>query len=363
MAMSSVPFRPAWWLPGPHAQTVGGRFLRSLDHGPLLTDRVELPDGDFVDLHETPNELPEDAPRVVVLHGLEGSSRANYIATLARELSALGIRAVRMNFRACGGEMNRLPRFYHAGDTGDLASVIEHLRNRLPDSPLAAVGFSLGGNILLKYLGERGAERPTGLVAAAAVSVPFDLSAGTGRLEQPGMARVYTRYFIRKLRAKTRRKRALLETACDVERALAARTVREYDEALTARLHGFRDAWHYYDSSSSIHWLERIRVPTLLLHSLDDPFLPETSVPLEVIHGTAGLSIASPGKVGTSASSPALPGDPFSGPSAKPPVSSPPDSRNLRHPRMPTTRPASDTTGSGQINWHLKLSPTDDRYR
>ncbi len=296
--MKMTPFRPAWWLPGGNAQTVGGRFLRRLDQGPLDSERIELPDGDFVDLHEAPSTLPPDAPVALILHGLEGSSRANYVTTLARELATQRIRAVRMNFRACSGEMNRLPRFYHAGDTGDVDFVIRYLRDRAPDTPIAAAGFSLGGNVLLKYLGERGADAASDLVAAVAVSVPFDLAAGTRNLERPGMCRVYTYYFMRKLRAKALRKRAALAPLCDIEGALAARTVREYDDAATARLHGFRDAWHYYQQSSCHAWVEKIRIPTMILHSLDDPFLPASSVPVQAVRENQWVTDGLTGKGG-----------------------------------------------------------------
>jgi uncharacterized protein len=277
--MTIRPFRPAWWLPGAHAQTVGGRFLRRFDVGEFRSERIELPDGDFVDIHESETGLQEDAPRALVLHGLEGSSRSNYVATVARELERVGFRALRLNFRACSGEMNRLPRFYHAGETEDLHHVVRHLRQRSPGVPLAVIGFSLGGNVLLKYLGERGEQARDDLLAAVAVSVPFDLAAGTRRLEEGGMSRIYTRYFIQKLRSKVNAKRHLLAERCDVERAGGVATIREYDELITAPMHGFRDAWHYYETCSSSGWLDGIRLPTAILHSVDDPFLPSEAVP------------------------------------------------------------------------------------
>lgn len=277
------PFRPAWWLPGAHAHTIAGRFLRPLDREPLRVERLELPDGDFIDLHEEPRPLPEGAPVVLILHGLEGCSSSNYVANLARELTSRGIRPIRFNFRGCSGEMNRLARFYHAGETGDLHHIVTFLRDRSPDTPLGAVGFSLGGNVLLKYLGEHPERAGEGIDAAAAVSVPFDLAAGTRRLEQKGLSRLYMLYFMRKLRRKARAKRELLAAACEVDTAIASRTIREYDDALTSRLHGFQDAWHYYAESSCAGFLSRVRVPTLVLHALDDPFLPEASVPRETI--------------------------------------------------------------------------------
>lgn len=257
--------------------------MRRGDAGPLRSQRLELPDGDFVDLQEGPDRSSESAPVTLVLHGLEGSARANYVSSQARELAACGLRPVRMNFRACSGEMNRLPRFYHAADTSDVDFVVRHLREGAPGRKIAIVGFSLGGSILLKYLGERGAEAKADVAAAVAISVPFDLSAGTGNLERPGMSRVYSYYFLRKLRAKVRQKRHLLRDHCDLKHVLAARSVREYDDRFTARLHGFRDAWHYYETASSARWIEEIRVPTAILHALDDPFLPASDVPLATI--------------------------------------------------------------------------------
>lgn len=305
--MEVSPFRPAWWLPGSHLQTIGGRLLRRFDRGPLRRERVELPDGDFVDLHESPSNLGADAPTVLVLHGLEGSSRATYVWSMARELGRHTLRTVRMNFRGCGEEINRLPRFYHAGDTGDLDAVIKVLRRRRPGSRIAVIGFSLGGNTLLKYLGERGPTASRDIVAAAAISVPFDLVAGTSRLEGGGMGWFYSRYFIRKLTAKARGKREQLASVCEVDRGLSARTVREYDEHVTAQIFGYRDAWHYYRESSCHPWVEEIRVPTLLLHSLDDPLLPSDRVPSRAIRKNPWIVDAitpSGGHVGFVAGSP-----------------------------------------------------------
>ncbi|MQA91236.1 MAG: alpha/beta fold hydrolase [Gemmatimonas sp.] len=278
-----VPFERAWWLRGVHAQTVGGRQLRRYDREPLRSERIELPDGDFVDLDEGPESLPEDAPVVLALHGLEGCSGSNYMSTVARELAAVGIRTLRLNFRGCSGEMNRLARFYHAGDTGDVAFVANLLWERHASRPMGLVGFSLGGNVLLKYLGEQGDEARQRFRSAAAVSVPFDLVEGTRKLERGVMGRLYTLYFIRKLRRKMRAKREMLRNLCDVDAALAAWTIRAYDEAATAQLHDFESAWHYYESSSAKHLMHRIRTLTLVIHAMDDPFLPSTAVPVEAV--------------------------------------------------------------------------------
>jgi predicted alpha/beta-fold hydrolase len=274
------PFRPAPGMANPHAQTIGGRYLRPRAPVPFRRERVETPDGDFLDLDFA--ELPgaswadADAPVTVILHGLEGCSRSGYVLQTMRELAGRGIRAAAMNFRTCGGEPNRLARFYHSGETGDLGFVLRLLAERYPGAPLLAVGFSLGGNVLLKYLGESGAAALPR--AAVAVSVPFDLAAGARSLER-GMGRLYTGRFLRTLRRKYLQKRPLIGDAVDHGRVLAARTFREFDDAATAPLHGFRDADHYYASSSSAFHLAGIRVPTLLLHSADDPFLPADAIP------------------------------------------------------------------------------------
>lgn len=275
-------FRPAWWLPGPHAQTIGGRYLRGRIRIDLVRERLATPDRDFVDLDFAPHvRAGDEAPLVLILHGLEGSTRSGYMLAQYRALAEAGVRGIGLNFRSCSGEMNLQPRFYHAGDTADLALAVEHVRNRFPRAPLGAIGFSLGGNVLLKYLGERGGD--AGLRAAAAISVPFDLAAGAEQLEAGAMARVYTHYFMRKLLRKSALRGDVLGDRCDVTRVAAARTLREFDEAATAPLHGFRDAAHYYEESSAARWLGPILVPTLLLHAVDDPFLPPPNVPRRAV--------------------------------------------------------------------------------
>jgi uncharacterized protein len=277
------PFRPAWWLPGPHFQTIVGRYLRRVRQQTLIRERLDLPDGDFVDLDFYPaREVAPDAPIALILHGLEGCARSGYVVNTMRVLAAHGVRGIGMNFRSCSGEPNRTARFYHAGDTGDIGYVLDVLRRRFPPTPLGAVGFSLGGNVLLKYLGESGDGAAGTLHAAAAVSVPFDLAAGADMLER-GMGRVYSRYFLRNLRRKSAAKRQQLEALCEADRAIRARSLREFDDAATAPLHGFAGAAHYYAESSAARYLAGIRVPTLLLHSVDDPFLPTSAVPRKAV--------------------------------------------------------------------------------
>ncbi|MFP3949211.1 MAG: YheT family hydrolase, partial [Longimicrobiales bacterium] len=201
------------------------------------------------------------------------------------------IRPVGMNFRGCSGEPNRTVRFYHSGETGDIRHVLDELHRRFPGRPMGAVGFSLGGNVLLKYLGEVGedGDGERRVQAAVTVSVPFDLSAGADRLEEGPWGRFYSYYFLRMLRRKIRLKEALVTGHVDVAEALSAPTLRRFDDAATAPIHGFESAQDYYTRSSSAVFLSRIDTPTLLLQSRDDPFLPEAALPEDTMRRNPNL--------------------------------------------------------------------------
>ncbi len=285
------PFRPAWWAPGPHAQTLLARALRSPVGPPFERERIETPDGDFLDVDWTPDPGPA-APLVLVLHGLEGGSRRTYMRSVCRELLARGVRSVAMNFRGCSGEMNRLPRFYHSGETGDATFLLRTFRARYPERRFGILGFSLGGNVLLKMLGERDDGGRALVDAAAAISVPYDLAAGAELLQRPGMGTVYARYFLRSLMRKALAKSELLDGRADLAALRRARTLRAFDDAVTAPLHGFRNADEYYRTASSAGFLEGIQVPTLLVHSRDDPFLPERRIPLSAADTNPFLTLA-----------------------------------------------------------------------
>jgi len=269
-------FAPPWWARNRHLQTVWGPLVRPTRLA-LRRERLTLPDGDFVDL-DWLDDRP-GSPVLLVLHGLEGSARSHYAGgLLAGWAAAHGGRGVVLNFRSCSGELNRLPRFYHSGDTGDLDVVVRRLAGREPRTPLAAVGVSLGGNVLLKWLGEQGPAAPA-LVAAVGISVPFDLAASARVLDR-GLARViYTRNFLRTLRAKVVAKAARYPGFVDVAAVRRARTFAAYDRALTAPLHGFADEHDYWARSSSRSYLPRIEIPTLLLGARDDPLVPSGSLP------------------------------------------------------------------------------------
>ncbi|HEU4564663.1 MAG TPA: hydrolase [Gemmatimonadaceae bacterium] len=269
------PYRPAWWVPGPHLRTLWGKLFRRVPRVPLRRERLETPDGDFLDLHrlDAPPGAPATTPLLLLLHGLEGSHRSHYVAGMLDEARRRGWAAAVLVWRSCGDEPNRAPRFYHSGETTDLDLVVRRLTTERPDAPLLPAGVSLGGNILLKWLGERGADVPAAVRAAAAVSVPFDLARGARHIDR-GFSRVYQAHFLRTLRRKALEKHARFPALIRAEAAAAARTLWEFDDVVTAPVHGFRDAADYYERSSSLGFLAGIRVPTLLLSAADDPFLP-----------------------------------------------------------------------------------------
>ena len=234
---------------------------------PLRRERFELPDGDFVDLDWGPND---SGPIVVVLHGLEGNSRSHYVQGLLAEVHQRGWRSVVMHFRGCSGEPNRLPRSYHSGDTADLSQLIVALKSREPLTPISTVGFSLGGNALLKYLGENPDQ---GLVdSAVAVCVPMVLAECAARLER-GFSRFYQWWLLESLKKKIRDKDSTTTLPINVERVSGCRTFREFDDLVTAPLHGFRDADDYYQRVSARQFLGKIATPTLIIHAQDDPFM------------------------------------------------------------------------------------------
>ncbi|MEJ2687341.1 MAG: hydrolase [Gammaproteobacteria bacterium] len=268
-------FRPAWWLPGPHLQTLMPNLLRHPPRRGLQRERLELEDGDFLDLDWAG---PADGSLVLVLHGLEGSIRSPYAAGIVNTLAAAGYRIVLMHFRGCSGEPNRLPRSYHSGETGDLDTIVRELKHRHPDRLLFALGYSLGGNALLKWLGEKGVD--ASVDAAVAVSVPFELSQAGRRLKR-GFSRSYQWHLLGRLRRSVRLKARRMELPIAVEKLTAMRTFREFDDQVTAPLHGFRNADDYYRRCSSRQFLATITVPTLIIHSLDDPFMTPQAVPAD----------------------------------------------------------------------------------
>jgi predicted alpha/beta-fold hydrolase len=234
-------------------------------------ERWDTPDGDFLEIHRLP--AVRDAPRVLLLHGLEGTIRSHYAQGLLNEAARRGWGADLLIFRSCGSELNLARRFYHSGETADIAFVLDKIVKEFPESALAVAGVSLGGNVLLKFLGERGRDLPPQLAAAAAVSVPFDLARSSKRINR-GFSRFYQRFFLNSLREKARQKAVRYPDLAPQSRIAALRTLEDFDNLITGPLHGFRDAQDYYARSSSLPYLKNIRLPTLLLSAVDDPMLP-----------------------------------------------------------------------------------------
>lgn len=273
MPITRSRFRPAWWLCSPHLQTLWPVFFHKRPDLPVITERVELADGDFIDLawHTRP-----DTPLVMIIHGLEGSIRSHYAQTLMQVLYEGGFSSVFMHLRGCSGIPNRHASSYHSGRTTDVAEVLAHLRNtgRMPD---AAVGFSLGGNLILKYTGETGAE--SGLQTVVAVSIPFRLEECARKLEQ-GISRLYGQYLLVNLKTAYRRKFRDREQPLTVNLD-NLKTLFQFDDNITAPLNGFANAQDYYTRSSSAQFLGRIQTPTLIIHAQDDPFMYPGTVPAE----------------------------------------------------------------------------------
>ena len=282
--MTMPSFRPAWWLPGPHLQTLWSPFFRT---PPILVrarERVWLADGDFLDLDwYGPDDT--DRPLVLIAHGLTGSSSSLYVLGLQQQLADRGWASVALNWRGCSGEPNSLPRAYHSGASDDLGEVVAHLQARRPQAPLYAVGYSLGGNVLLKYLGETGTDCP--LQGAVAVSVPFRLDQCADRIAL-GFSRVYQRHFMQAMRAYVQTKQQHfaqqglnehMQRLKDLGSLEQLHTFWDFDGRVTAPLHGFTDAADYYRRASSRYYLGGIRIPTLLIQAKDDPFVFPHSLP------------------------------------------------------------------------------------
>jgi len=275
-------YQPAFWYRGRHLQTLWGPLLRRGRRPPLRRERFETADGDFVDL-DWLADGPASGPLVLVLHGLEGSAQSHYARGLLREAGRLGLRAAVLHFRSCSGEVNRLAPLYHSGDTRDLEWVVEDLAQREPKLRLGLIGISLGGNVALKWLGEQGEAAPAAVVGAVGISTPFDLSACATVLDRGFNRAVYTRSFLRTMKAKVRAKAHLYDGQIDVAAVLRSRTFTEYDRRFTAPLNGFADEQDYWTRASSGPYLERICRPTLLINAVNDPFMPGRHLPREAV--------------------------------------------------------------------------------
>ena len=273
------PYIAPAWLRGGNAQTIYPYLLSR----PLIAyrrERCELEDGDFIDIDWLDNR--QDAPLLVIFHGLEGGSCSHYVLSMITKLQELGWRAAVVHFRGCSGSPNRLPRAYHAGDSAEIDWVLHriHRQKNFPNSavPVFAVGVSLGGNALLKWLGEQGEQARQLLDGVVTVSVPLDLAAA-GRTLASGFNLFYTRHFLDTLKRKALDKLDRYPGLFDSTALAACTTLYEFDNIVTAPLHGFRDARDYWDQSSSKPWLKHIAVSTLVINARNDPFMPASALP------------------------------------------------------------------------------------
>ena len=269
-------YRPPPWLRGAHVQTIFPSLFRRVKRVTLLRERLELADGDFLDLEWS----GKSCQRLAILsHGLEGNSDAAYIQSMAGALIAAGWDVLVWNFRGCGPELNRLISFYHSGATDDLDAVICHAIETYPAESIDLIGFSLGGNLTLKYLGEPRA-RSAKLRRAVAFSVPCDLADSSAKLSEPAN-RIYMKRFLRSLRQKLHRKDQLFPGEIDLADLAGIANFQQFDDRFTAPLHGFRDAIDYWTRSSCRQFLPAIEIPTLLVNALNDPFLGLKCFPYE----------------------------------------------------------------------------------
>ncbi|WP_347556167.1 alpha/beta fold hydrolase [Robbsia sp. KACC 23696] len=305
------PLRSPAWLPGGHAQTIVPSLWLPKAAVRYRRERWTTPDGDFIDLDWAVSDTLSDAspvagsrPLFVLFHGLEGSSDSHYARALTSAALARGWRAVIPHFRSCSGEMNLAPRFYHSGDAEEIDWILARLSASLAaGTPLYVAGVSLGGNALLRWLGEQGHEASRSVRAAASISAPLDLAAGGHSLAR-GINQIYTRHFLQTLKQKSAAKLRQYPRLFKQEAMLSAANLHAFDNVVTAPLHGFRDADDYWHRASSKPILPAVRVPTLVLNARNDPFLPHSALPVatEVSSAITLLQPLRGGHVGFTAS-------------------------------------------------------------
>lgn len=272
-----LPYRAPVWLPGGHLQTIWP-VARAPAVPAYTRERWDTPDGDFIDTDWLPYR--PGAPLLVLFHGLEGCSSSHYARATMQAFDAAGWNGVVPNFRGCSGTPNRLQRAYHSGDSAEIEWILARVAARHHPAPVYAAGVSLGGNALLKWLGEKGEPASNHIVAAAAVCPPLDLEI-SGRALDTGFNRLYAARFLRTLKTKALEKAATHAAPLDVERIRSATTLYAFDDAFTAPVHGFDGVLDYWRRASSRPWLNTVHTPTLLLNARNDPFVPPTALPTQ----------------------------------------------------------------------------------
>ena len=276
------PYVAPSWLPGGNAQTIYPFLLRSLVIPTYQRERLELDDGDFIDIDWLDNST--DRPLVVMFHGLEGDSSSHYARSIMGLFQELGWRGAVVHFRGCSGTPNRLPRAYHAGDSEEidriLLKIIDKNQSLNSNTQLYVIGISLGGNALLKWLGEQGKKACHLIDGVATVSVPLDLAAA-GKALDSGFNQIYTQHFLGTLKKKVLKKLDNFPGLFDAVAVAECTTLYQFDNLVTAPLHGFSNTDEYWTLSSSKPWLKHIQVPTLVINARNDPFMPSSFLPVQ----------------------------------------------------------------------------------
>ncbi len=287
---------PPRYLFNGHFETIFPSSFRKINGISYIRERLELMDGDFLDLDWS--RLTEASSRLVIIsHGLEGNSTRHYVTGTVKKFNTLGWDALAWNCRSCSGQLNRLPRFYHHADTADLSIVINHAVENGQYTDIALVGFSMGGNMTLKYLGEQQGKLAPQLKAAVAFSAPCDLPSSVVHLHKP-QNRFYEMRFLRKLRKKIIAKANVFPQVIDSTGIESIRRFREFDERYTAPLHGFKDADDFYRKASSGPYTPFIKLPTLLINALNDPFLTPECFPVEAARNNPYFHLEMPRRGG-----------------------------------------------------------------
>ncbi len=282
-------YHPPFFLHNPHLQTILPQIIRRIGDVRYTRERIMTPDDDFMDIDWSKAGAPQCA---VLLHGLEGHSYRSYMLGMARACNRAGWDVAAVNLRGCSGEPNRLPGSYHQGSSDDLATVVDHVAS-LPYRHIALIGFSLGGNVVLKYLGDSQWGKPSSLAAAVAISAPCELTSCAHKLNRPDN-RLYLRRFITMLRDKLIAKKTLFPDIINLDGFEAVRTFKEFDDRYTAPLHGFKNAEDYWQRCSSLPLLSAIDIPTLMISATDDPVLTPACFPRDIAHKHRFLTLEAP---------------------------------------------------------------------
>lgn len=294
MPITKSNFKPAWWLPNAHLQTIWSTFFRKTPHLKFNNLNLTLDDGDFIDLSVSEHiaDTTRNKPIILLLHGLEGSLSSPYAKTLIKSLMKAGYGVYFMHFRGCSDQHNNLPRSYHSGETEDLQFVVRYLTQKHQCKLHAVIGFSLGGNVLLKWLGEQQSKART--EKAIAISVPFQLTDAAKRMNQ-GFSKVYQHHLISRLQKKYIDKFRTIPSPLRVD-VKKLTTFYDFDHQVTAPLNGFKGADDYYQRCSSRQFIKTIKIPTLILHAKDDPFMyPETAPTAEELPDNVALELSESG--------------------------------------------------------------------